>query len=250
MAYLINVSIMILSILTFSSFTQESAYDIVKKMDEKVKGKTTQADITVKIKRPKWEREISMKLWTKGTDYSMIYVTAPIKEKGNAFLKRNKEVWNYVPGIEKIIKLPPSMMSQSWMGTDFTNDDLVKHASILQDYTHTISGETTLSGRVCHKITLMPKSGSAVVWNKILMYIDKKDYIQMRAEYYNEENELVNILNGSEIKMLGGKMLASKIEMVSTEKKGYSTTLIYNSLAFDREIPEAFFTPGKMKNLQ
>jgi outer membrane lipoprotein-sorting protein len=242
--------ILILSLITVQFYSQESAFDIVKKMDDKIKGKSTQAEITVKIKRQKWDREMSMKLWTKGADYSMVFVTAPIKEKGNAFLKRKKEVWNWVPGIEKIIKLPPSMMSQSWMGTDFTNDDLVKHSSILNDYTHTLSGETTLADRVCHKIIMTPKPDAAVVWSKVIVFIDKKDYIQMRAEYYNEDNELVNILTGSDIKMLGGKLLASKIEMVPADKKANSTTLIYKSLVFDQDINDNFFTPDKMKNIQ
>ncbi|MBV6460202.1 MAG: hypothetical protein HJHJAOHD_00304 [Flavobacteriales bacterium] len=229
---------------------QETAFDIVKKMDDKIKGKTTQAEITVKIIRPKWEREMSMKLWTKSSDYSMVYVTAPVKEKGHAFLKRKKEVWNWVPGIEKIIKLPPSMMSQSWMGTDFTNDDLVKHSSVLNDYTHKLSGETTISERLCYKITMKPKPDAAVVWGEVILFIDKKNYIQMRAEYYDEDNQLVNILTGSDIKMLGGKMLASKIEMVPSDKKGNKTVLIYNSLVFDQEINETFFSPDKMKNLK
>lgn len=231
-------------------YGQESAFDIVKKMDDKIKGKSTQAEITIQIKRPKWDREMSMKLWTKGADYSMIFVTAPVKEKGNAFLKRKKEVWNWVPGIEKIIKLPPSMMAQSWMGTDFTNDDLVKHSSILNDYSHTLSGEVTIADRICHKINMIPKPDAAVVWSKVIVYIDKKDYIQMKAEYYNEDNELVNILTGSDIKILGGKLLASKIEMVPADKKGNSTTLIYKSLVFDQEINDTFFTPDKMKNIQ
>lgn len=229
---------------------EESAFDIVKKMDDKIKGKTTHADITVKIIRPKWQRDMSMKLWTKGSDHSMIYITAPTKEKGNAFLKRNKEVWNWVPGIEKIIKLPPSMMSQSWMGTDFTNDDLVKHSSILNDYSHKLDGEATIDSRPCHKIIMTPKPDAAVVWGKIISYIDKKEYIQLKAEYFNEEGELVNILRGTDIKLLGGKTLASKIEMTPVDKKENKTILIYNSLIFDQDIADNFFSPDKMKNIK
>lgn len=244
--------IALLVIPLFMSFSSpdDTAYEIVRKMDEKVKGKTTHADITVKIIRPKWDREMTLKLWTKGSDYSMIYVTAPVKEKGNAFLKRNKEVWNWVPGIEKIIKLPPSMMSQSWMGTDFTNDDLVKHSSVLNDYTHQLAGEATVDGSACYKIIMTPKPDASVVWGKVISYIDKKEYIQRKAEFYDEDDVLVNILKGTDVKMLGGKMLASKIEMTPVDKPGNKTVLIYNTLTFDQPIADDFFTPDKMKTLQ
>jgi len=231
-----------------SAYSQ-NAYEIVRKMDDKVKGQSTQAEITIKIIRPKWERELSMKLWTKGFDFSMVLVFAPTKEKGNAFLKRKKEVWNWIPGIEKIIKLPPSMMSQSWMGTDFTNDDLVKHNSVLNDYSHKIIGETEIDGSTCYKIEMLPKPESSVIWGKIISYIDKKEYIQRRAEFYDEENVLVNLLKGTDVKILGGKKLVSKIEMTPVEKPGFKTILIYNSLLFDKHIEDNFFNPEKMKNL-
>ena len=118
-----------------SSFGQE-AKDIVKKADDKAKGKTSIASITIQTIRPNWTREMSVKAWTKGKDLTLILVLAPAKEKGVVFLKRKKEVWNWIPSIERNIKMPPSMMSQSWMGTDFTNDDLVKEASIIEDYSH------------------------------------------------------------------------------------------------------------------
>lgn len=227
----------------------DNAGEIVRKMDEKIKGKTTQANITVKIVRPKWTREMTMKLWTKSSDYSMVYVSAPVKEKGNAFLRRKKEVWNWVPGIEKIIKFPPSMMSQSWMGTDFTNDDLVKHSSFVNDYTHQLQGESLIDGAACHKIIMTPKPNASVVWGKVISYIDKKEFIQRKAEFYDEDNVLVNVMKGTDVKLLGGKTLASKIEMTPVDKPGNKTILIYNSLIFDREIADSFFSPDRMKNL-
>lgn len=233
-----------------ATFSQETAYDVVKKMDDKMKGKSSLAEVTVKIIRPKWEREMSMKVWTKGSDYSMVFVTAPVKERGNAFLRRKKEVWNWVPGLEKIIKLPPSMMSQSWMGTDFTNDDLVKHSSVLNDYTQKFAEDVPVAGVLCYKIILTPKPDAAVVWSKVILFIDKKDFIQMRAEFYDEDNELVNILTGSDIKMLGGKMLASMIEMSPANKSAQKTVLMYNSIVFDREISDTFFAPDQMKNIK
>ncbi|MFN8688410.1 MAG: outer membrane lipoprotein-sorting protein, partial [Cyclobacteriaceae bacterium] len=115
-----------------------TAEEIVRKTDENMRGNTLQAEMVIRTLRPTWTREMGVKTWMKGGDYAMILITAPAKEKGVAFLKRTKEVWNWVPTLERSIKLPPSMMSQSWMGTDFTNDDLVKESSVVKDYAHTL----------------------------------------------------------------------------------------------------------------
>lgn len=129
-----NIIVIILLFFAFNITWAQDARDIVKKADEKMKGKTATANITIQTVRPNWSREMTLKSWSKGNDWSMILVTAPAKDKGIVYLKRKKEVWNWIPSIERNIKLPPSMMSQSWMGTDFSNDDLVKEASVIEDY--------------------------------------------------------------------------------------------------------------------
>ena len=134
----------------------QDATEIIRKADEKARGKTSIASITIQIIRPNWTREMKVKGWTKSNDLSIILVTEPVKDKGVVYLKRKKEVWNWIPSIERNIKLPPSMMSQSWMGTDFTNDDLVKEASIVEDYNHSIIGDTVIDQRPCYKIRLLP----------------------------------------------------------------------------------------------
>lgn len=242
-------------LLTFLSYTAsvslaQDATEIVHKADQKLKGKTSYADVTIQIIRPSWKREMSIKTWGKGDTYALILVTAPAKEKGTVSLKRNKEVWNWMPSIERTIKLPPSMMMQSWMGTDFTNDDLVKQSSLVNDYVHTLSNDSTLEGRSCYKIIMMPKPEAAVVWGKIVLFIDKKEFMEIRAEYYDEDGALVNIMNGSDIKMLGGKLLPAKMEMIPVDKPGQKTVLIYNDLKFDVMIDDNFFTVQNMKQVK
>ena len=232
-----------------SSFGQE-AKDIVKKADDKAKGKTSIASITIQTIRPNWTREMSVKAWTKGKDLTLILVLAPAKEKGVVFLKRKKEVWNWIPSIERNIKMPPSMMSQSWMGTDFTNDDLVKEASVIEDYTHSFLEDAIVDGRECYKIQLLPKPKSAVVWGKIIMCIDKKDFIMLYVEYFDEEEKLVNVMHCSEIKLLGGKILASKMEMTPVNKKGNKTVLLYNSLSFDNPLEDSFFSTQNLTKVK
>ncbi|MDX5583637.1 MAG: outer membrane lipoprotein-sorting protein, partial [Aureibaculum sp.] len=124
----------------------QSAEDIIRKADEKYRGKSSYSEMTIDIVRPKWSKQMKIKGWTEGTKYSVSIVTSPAKEKGTVFLMRDKEVWNYMPTIDRTIKFPPSMMLQNWMGTDLTNDDLVKQSSILVDYTHKIIGEEPKEG--------------------------------------------------------------------------------------------------------
>jgi outer membrane lipoprotein-sorting protein len=234
-----------------AQFDQElSATAIVKKADDNMRGKTSQADITIKIIRPTWSRDMNMKAWTKGDDYSMILVTSPAKEKGTVFLKRIKEVWNWIPTIERNIKLPPSMMSQSWMGTDFTNDDLVKEASSVADYIHKHLGKESITGKDCYKIEMIPKPSAAIVWEKVIVWIDTTDFLQLKAEFYDEDGELVNIMNSGDVKELGGRKVTTKIEMFPVDKKGNSTVIIYNDIVFDKEINDNFFTTRNMKQLK
>lgn len=233
-----------------SPLAAQDAKEIVRKADERAKGKTSVATMTIQTIRPTWTREMSVKTWTKGNDLVMILINAPVKEKGVVYLKRKKEVWNWIPSIERNIKLSPSMMGQSWMGTDFTNDDLVKEASILEDYNHSIAGDTLIEGRACYKIKMLPKPSSAVVWGKIMMCIDKQDYLMLHVTYFDEDGGLVNTMYTSDIKMLGGRLLPARMEMVPAEKKGQKTVLIYNSLVFDKPIDDTFFTTQNMPTVK
>lgn len=230
--------------------TAQEAREIVRRADEHARGNTSLASMTIQTIRPNWTREMSVKAWSKGNDFAMILVTAPVKEKGIVFLKRAKEIWNWVPSIERNIKMPPSMMSQSWMGTDFTNDDLVKEASILDDYTHRITGEAVLGERSCHIIEMLPRSSSAVVWGKVMLWIDKKDDLMLRAEYFDEDDHLVNTMNSMDVKMLGGRLLPARVEMVPADKPGHKTVLIYTSVEFNQPLEDTFFTVQQMTRLK
>lgn len=228
----------------------QDAREIVRTADARARGKTSYAEMTVQIVRPSWTRDMTLKTWTKGNDYVVILITAPAKDKGIVYLKRQKEVWNWIPSIERNIKLPPSIMSQSWMGTDFTNDDLVKEASIVEDYNHAFSGEATIAGLECHKIVMTPKPEAAVVWGKVILWIDKGEKLIMKAEYYDEENELVNTMTATEVSTLGGRLLPSRLEMMPADKKGQKTVLIYHTIVFDKPIEDHFFSTQNMPRVQ
>jgi outer membrane lipoprotein-sorting protein len=206
--------------------------------------------MTIQIVRPSWTREMTLKTWSQGNDLALILVTAPVKDKGIVYLKRKKEVWNWIPAIERNIKLPPSMMSQSWMGTDFTNDDLVKEASIVEDYNHSFLADRAIDGRDCYLVQMIPKPEAAVVWGKVLLWIDKTAFIMLHGEYYDESGKLINTMHCSDIKLLGGRMLPARMEMVPAEKKGNKTIMIYKEMVFDKPLKEEIFSTQYMSKVQ
>jgi outer membrane lipoprotein-sorting protein len=204
----------------------------------------------MQIVRPTWTRNMSMKSWTKGSDYSLVLVTAPAQEKGSSSLKRGREMWNWVPRIERIIKIAPSMLSQSWMGSDFTNDDLINESSIVVDYTHKILGEEVYDGVETWIIEAIPKPDAPVVWGKLIIWISKQEYNQRKVEFYDEFDELINIMSTYEIQELGGRKLPTRQEMQPADKLDQKTVIILHSATFDFDIPDSFFSQQNMKELR
>ncbi|WP_186754318.1 outer membrane lipoprotein-sorting protein [Echinicola salinicaeni] len=228
----------------------QDATEIIKKVDQKMRGKSSSSNMTMKIIRPDWSREISMKGWSLGTDYSLILITSPARDQGTAFLKRDKEIWNWQPTIDRVVKLPPSMMSQSWMGSDFTNDDLVKESSVVEDYDHFLKGDISINNYDCWKLELIPKEDAAVVWGAIELFVSKEDYIELLIRYYDEDGLLVNTMILSEIKEMDGRIIPSKIDMIPAEDPDQRTVIIYNDIDFDIDISESFFSIQKMKRIR
>tara|TARA_B110001454_G_scaffold106249_1_gene100003 strand:+ start:51 stop:794 length:744 start_codon:yes stop_codon:yes gene_type:complete len=244
---------LLLIFLFFSTFNicAQDANQILKNSEEKITGiKSSYQEMMIKIVRPKWSKEMTMKGWSIGEDYFTSVVLSPAKEKGTVFLKRENEVWNYIPSIERTIKLPPSMMMQNWMGTDFTNDDLVQRSSITDDYTNTVIGNEIIDGLDCWIIELIPNEDAAVVWGKLVMWIDKRDYMQLKTQFFDEYDEMVSVMTGKAIKNFDGKKLPAIIEFVPLDKEGNKTIVERLVWKFDIDINERFFLPSYMKNLR
>lgn len=233
--------------LLFTLAQGQTASEIIKKADQKMRGETSQSLITMRIIRPSWSREISIKSWMKGRDLALLVIQSPSKEKGIAFLKRGKEVWNWIPSLEKVMKLPPSMMSQSWMGTDFTNDDLVRESSIVVDYDHQLTSDTTINGRLCHTILCSPLPNTPVVWGKLKICVDKKDLVELFVAFYDEEGILVNTMIAHDLKIMDGRLIPTRMEMIPIDKPGQRTEILYHSVLFDRPIDNAIFTLEQMR---
>jgi outer membrane lipoprotein-sorting protein len=241
----------LLLILLFASRAQgQSATDIVIAADQLMQGTSSQGEMLMKIVRPKWTREIKIKSWSQRNEYSLMLITAPARDAGTGFLKREKELWNWQPTIDRVIKMPPSMMMQSWMGSDFTNDDLVRESSIVRDYTHELLGDTSMQGYDTWILELIPLEDAPVVWGAIKAYITKKDYYQLMVKYYDEDGYLINTMFMSEVKQMGNRMIPSRLEMVPAENPEQKTILIYLSMEFDVQMDAQFFSIQNMKNIR
>jgi len=232
------------------AFAQD-ATEIVKKADEKWNGeKSSYSEMTMKIIRPAWERTIEFKSWTLGRDYALTLITSPAKEKGQTFLKRETEMWNWMPTINRMIKLPPSMMSDGWMGSDYTNDDILKESSMVVDYTHKITDSETINGRKCWKIEMTPKEDAAVVWGKVIRWISKDEYMMMKSEYYDEYGDLVKSEFASDVKVMDNRKIPARVEIIPADKESQKTVVIINKIRFNIDINESFFSQQNMKRVR
>jgi len=228
-----------------------SATEIVKRADEKFNGeKSSLMEMSMTIIRPTWQRTIEFKNWSMEKEYALTLITSPAKDAGQTFLKRGTEMWNWNPSISRLIKLPPSMMSQGWMGSDYTNDDILKESSVVTDYTHEISGEETIGGRDCYRIKMIAKEDAAVIWGHQIRWIDKKEFLVMRAELFDEDGMLVRTETGSDIKIMDGRLIQTKIELVPSDEPGNRTVIVIKEIKFNIPVKEAFFSQQNMKNIR
>jgi hypothetical protein len=223
-----------------------TAAEVVSKADKLLRGESSHSVLTMKIIRPDWSREIGMESWSKGEDYSLVLITAPARDKGTVFLKRVREMWQWVPSIKRVVKIPPSMMNQSWMGSDFTNDDLVKEASAVNDYTHRFLTDTTVGDTAVYRIEMRPKPEAPVVWDKVIEWIAKSTFIQRRGEFFDETGRLVNLLKMEDVRKVGGRNIPTRREMIPVDKKNQETLIEYKAIEFDIPIKESFFSLQNM----
>ena len=219
---------------------------IVKQMDELYRSETSQTNMEMQIVTPHWERTLALEVWTKGMDRTFILITSPKKEKGVATLRIGNEMWNYLPKTNKVMKVPPSMMMGSWMGSDFTNDDLVKESSMLDDYTYELI--TPVDAQPNHLyIQLLPKEDSPIVWGKLIVAIRVSDRIPVWQHFYDEIGRLTRVMNFKKIKSFDGKTIPSVMEMIPQNKEGHKTVIRFVNAEFDKGIDEKVFT---RRNLQ
>ena len=215
-----------------------------------MRGKASVSTVIMKIQRPDWKREVTIKAWTRGEKESIFQIIAPAKDKGSGTLKKGHEMWTYNPKINRVIKLPPSMMSQAWMGSDFSNNDLAKSDSLLHDYIHTLEGTETHEEKIVYLIKSMPKPDAPVVWGMQKLKI-RQDNILLVQEFYDEDLKLVKKMVSSQIQMMGRRMFPKFTKMQKSGTLSDEFTLLeYVELEFKDTLPDNMFTISELKNIR
>ncbi|MCW8837887.1 MAG: outer membrane lipoprotein-sorting protein [Thiovulaceae bacterium] len=237
MRYLILISIFL------SSLFANEADEIIKKLDKNMRGESVYMKISMNIKSLRHERTIKMKTWAKGKDKSFVKITYPPRDKGITFLSLDNEMWNYIPKIERIIKIPPSMMLQNWMGSDISNDDMVKQSSIIDDY------DASILKKDANIVTieLKAKEDAPVVWGKIISKIDTKYYVSLEDTFYDEYGEKIRVFKYEDIKKYGKYYLPTIWKIQPLNKKNNLTTMIIEDVEYDSGFSDIYFTKSALK---
>ena len=235
--------VLIIALLSGLASAQNRAIDIIDAMEALYRGESSLARMTMIVETPQFQRTMEMESSSIGTQKAFIRILAPRKDRGIATLKLDLEMWNYLPKINKVIKVPPSMMMGSWMGSDFTNDDLVKQTTLTDEYDLTLEETDTE-----YRITLIPKSNTVTVWGKIEYIVNKELMIPLSQNFYDDNDRLIRKMEFSEPKEISGLLIPTRMEMIPMNKEGHKTVIIYDELRFDPpEIDESIFT---MRNLR
>lgn len=226
--------------------SQEDINNIIQDVDRLYRSNSSYSELEMEIITPNWQRTLSMYGWSEGMDKTFIRITAPKKDEGVATLRIDNEMWNYLPKTDKVIKVPPSMMMSSWMGSDFTNDDLVKEFSLFEDYTYeAIDVEDGTEDN--YYINCIPNENIPVVWKNIIFCIRKADKIPRWARYYDEKGRLMRVLIYSDVKRFGDRTIPATLEMIPQNKEGHKTIVRYIEIKFDAKLDRETFT---LRNLQ
>ncbi len=220
---------------------------ILNNVDDIYRSNASHGILTLSVKTSNWQRSLTLEQWSKGNDMHLLKVLKPKKEKDLATLRVDNNVWNYMPKVKRVVKIPSSMMSSSWMGSHFTNDDLVKQSRMVIDYDFSITYEGLRDGVDIVEISCIPKKNAAVVWGKVEVIVYRNDFIPLNIVYYDEDLKLSRTLKFSNIQVLGGKKIPLQMKMVPTEEPEESTAILWEKIEFDIVIKDDFFSLRKLQ---
>ena len=220
---------------------------ILNNVDDIYRSDSSHGILTLAVKTINWQRTLTLEQWSKNKNKHLLKVLRPKKEKDLATLRVDNNVWNYMPKVKKVVKIPSSMMSSSWMGSHFTNDDLVKQSRMVKDYDFSISFEGIRDGIDIVEITCIPKKNAAVVWGKVEVIVYREDYIPFSIMYYDEDLKLSRKLEFSNIQTVNGKKIPLQMQMTPMEEPEESTIIQWKEIKFDLTINDDFFS---LRNLQ
>jgi hypothetical protein len=216
--------------------------DIVDRVDRLLRGESSEGRLAMQITTRQWTRSLDLRIWSLGTDYALVRVLAPQREAGTATLKAATDVWNFLPRVDRTIKIPPSLMMGSWMGSHFTNDDLVKESRLALDYDITVSFDGERDGVAVWELTLVPRPDAAVVWGRVVMQVRKQDLMPLWTRYYDDAGHLARTMTFGDVQRMGGRMIPARLTVTPADKPDESTVIVYRDLRFDVGLTPAFFS--------
>ncbi len=226
---------------------EPTGQELVAHIERLLWGRTNQGLAEMTVITPRWTRTLELRFWMERPTQTFIRILTPPKEAGIGSLRIKAEMWNYLPAVERVIKIPPSMMLQPWMGSDMTNDDLVKESSVVEDYTHTLAGTEVVEDAQAYRVESIPKPEAAVVWGKLVYKIRVADRLPLVQEYYDERGELVKAMRFTEVRRLGGRDIPTRWEMQPVKKPQNRTVFVLKEIVFDAPLGPDIFT---LRNLQ
>lgn len=221
--------------------------ELMNHIDRLWRGDTSHATMSMTVKTRRYERTMTMEAWSRGKDDSLVLIREPIKDRGIATLKVKENIWNYLPKINRVTKVPASMMSGSWMGSHFTNDDLVKESTYIDDYDSSISFEGERDGTLVYEVTSIPKPNAAVVWGRVVMTIRQDDFAPTSAFYFDEEGVRVRQMMFDHIEQIDSRAIPMRMTLIPEDKPGESTVVEYQNIAFGMPLDENFFSLQGLK---
>jgi outer membrane lipoprotein-sorting protein len=236
-----------LLISTCASSATVNATALIQKAENQSRGNDFKSKMVIKVMRGDDIRTMEVRIWTLTTELAILKILNPVKDRFGGNLRENSSLWQYLPNVDRIIRIPASLMGQPWMGSDFTNDDVVRASSWSRDYTHEIIGEETINSVKTVKVECTPKKNAPVVWGKIIIYLRKADSVLVKQEFFNERLELVKYTVGSNFKTAGTHTIPSLLTMYTTKYPDHRTILEYKDFAFDSGIPKSTFTQEYLK---
>jgi len=227
-----------------------SATEIVDRANKVLRGDSSHARLSMTVVTPEWSRELKIEAWNQGRKMAVIVIHAPPKEKGTTTLRRAGEMWMWMPRVERLMKVPPTMMHSSWQGSDFTYEDIVKADSIVKDYSHRLLQKAPGPDYVVHRFEALPKPDAPVVWGKVLfeagVYPDGW-VVPLKEEDYSERGELIRTITLSEIKLMGGRRVPTRLTCSPQRTPGRRTVLEYHQIDFDVDLPDSFFSVSRLR---
>jgi len=226
---------------------QEKAKRILERVDDMWRGESSEGTFTMEVKTERYTRKLSLVAWSKGKDLSLVLIKAPIKEQGTATLKSGTSIYTYLPKTDKTIRLTSGMMMGSWMGSHFTNDDLVKESRMSDDYDAAITFEGDKDGRPVYEFELIPKPDAPVVWGKITIMVLQDELMPIVSTYYDEDMEQVRTMSFSDIKIMGGRKFPARLKITPVDKPGEYTEVIYEDMRFNIPLEDSLFSIASLR---